>query len=165
QYIPLRLKSGNVFETVNTVAPGTKFKMEIKNSVECYTYIFGQETDGSSYTLFPYPSKEDATKTSFSPYCGITGYRLFPRGKSLVPDNVGNKDVFAIVVTKQALDWYAVNNAISKSSGNSYAGKVAAALNQQGIGNVRFATGNGGTINFREDGAQNAVICLVEVNK
>lgn len=30
QYIPLRLKSGNVFETVNTVAPGTKFKMEIK---------------------------------------------------------------------------------------------------------------------------------------
>ena len=165
QYISLRLKSGNVFETVNTVAPGTKFKMEIKNSVECYTYIFGQETDGSSYTLFPYPSKEDATKTSFSPYCGITGYRLFPRGKSLVPDNVGNKDVFAIVVTKQALDWYAVNNAISKSSGNSYAGKVAAALNQQGIGNVRFATGNGGTINFREDGAQNAVICLVEVNK
>ncbi len=165
QYIPLRLKSGNVFETVNTVAPGTKFKMEIKNSVECYTYIFGQETDGSSYTLFPYPSKEDATKTSFSPYCGITGYRLFPRGKSLVPDNVGNKDVFAIVVTKQALDWYAVNNAISKSSGNSYAGKVATALNQQGIGNVRFATGNGGTINFREDGAKNAVICLVEVNK
>lgn len=166
QYIPLRLRSGNVFETVNTVAPGTKFKMEIKNSVECYTYIFGQETDGSSYTLFPYPSKEDATKTSFSPYCGITGYRLFPRGKSLVPDNVGNKDVFAIVVTKQALDWYAVNNAISKSSGSRYADKVAAALNQNGIGNVRFATGTGGTINFREDGAaQNTVICLVEVNK
>lgn len=166
QYIPLRLRSANVFETVNTVAPGTKFKMEIKNSVECYTYIFGQETDGSSYTLFPYPSKEDATKTSFSPYCGITGYRLFPRGKSLVPDNVGNKDVFAIVVTKQPLDWYAVNNAISKSSGNSYADKVAAALNQNGIGNVRFAAGTGGTINFREEGAaQNAVICLVEVNK
>ncbi|HMU09907.1 MAG TPA: C1 family peptidase [Ferruginibacter sp.] len=166
QYIPLRLRSGNVFETVNTVAAGTKFKMEIKNSVECYTYIFGQETDGSSYTLFPYPSKEDATKTSFSPYCGITGYRLFPRGKSLVPDNVGNKDVFAIVVTKQALDWYAVNNAITKSSGNSYADKVAAALNQNGIGNVRFTTGTGGTINFREEGAaQNAVICLVEVNK
>ncbi|MBL0182617.1 MAG: peptidase C1A papain [Chitinophagaceae bacterium] len=166
QYIPLRLKSGNVFETVNTVAAGTKFKMEIKNSVECYTYIFGQETDGSSYTLFPYPSKEDATKTSFSPYCGITGYRLFPRGKSLVPDNVGTKDVFAIVVTKQPLDWYAVNNAITKSSGSNYADKVAAALNQNGVANARYATGTGGTINFKEDGAnQNAVICLVEVNK
>lgn len=166
QYIPLKLKAGNVFETVSTVAPGTKFKMEIKNSTECYIYIFGQETDGSSYTLFPYPSKEDATKTAFSPYCGITGYRLFPRGKSLVPDNVGNKDVFSIVVTKQAIDWYAVNNSISKSSGADYGTKVAAALNQNGVAGVRFAAGNGGTINFKADNAnQGAVICVVEVKK
>jgi hypothetical protein len=166
QYIPLQLKNGNVFETINTVAPGTKFKMEIKNSTECYIYIFGQETDGSSYTLFPYPSKEDATKTAFSPYCGITGYRLFPRGKSLVPDNVGNKDAFSIVITKQAIDWYAVNNAISKSSGTDYGTKVADALNQNGIAGVRFAAGNGGTINFKADNAnQSAVICVVEVKK
>lgn len=166
QYIPLRIKAGNVFETVGKVAPGTRFKMEIKNSVECYTYIFGQETNGTSYTLFPYPSKEDATKTSFSPYCGITGYRLFPRGKSLVPDNVGNKDVFAIVVTRQPLNWYAVNNAISGSAGTSYGDKVSAALSQSGIGNVRYAAGTGGTINFKEEGTQQkAIICVVEVNK
>jgi hypothetical protein len=166
QYIPLKLKSGNVFETVGKVAPGTRFKMEIKNSTECYIYIFGQETDGSSYTLFPYPNKEDATKTSFSPYCGITGYRLFPRGKSLVPDNIGNKDVFAVVVTKQAIDWFAVNNGISKSTGAGYAAKVADAVNQAGVQNVSFATGTGGTINFRTGNAnQEVVICVVEVNK
>ncbi len=166
QYIPLQLKDGNVFETVNKVAPGTKFKMEIKNSTECYIYIFGQETDGSSYTLFPYPSKEDATKTSFSPFCGITGYRLFPKGQNLVPDNVGNKDVFAIVVTKQALDWYAVNNAITKSSQAGYAAKVGDALQQNAVSGIRFATGSGGTINFRTTNtAQNAVLCVVEVNK
>ncbi|MBK6636022.1 MAG: hypothetical protein IPG38_18605 [Chitinophagaceae bacterium] len=166
QYIPLKLKAGNVFETVGTVEPGTKFKMEIKNSTECYIYIFGQETDGSSYTLFPYPGKEDATKTSFSPYCGITGYRLFPRGKSLVPDNVGTKDVFAVVVTKRAIDWFAVNNLISKNSGAGFAAKVAGALNQTGVPNVRFASGNGGTINFRTDNAnQEVVIGVVEVNK
>jgi len=166
QYIPLKLKSGNIFETVSTVAPGTKFKMEIKNSTECNIYIFGQETDGSSYTLFPYPSKEDATKTAFSPFCGITGYRLFPRGKSLVPDNVGNKDVFAIVVTKQPIDWYAVNNSISKSNGADYAAKVANALNANAVSGVRFASGSGGTINFKADNSgQNAVLCVVEVNK
>jgi Papain family cysteine protease len=166
QYIPLKLKAGNIFETVNTVAPGTKFKMEIKNSTECYIYIFGQETDGSSYTLFPYPLKEDATKTAFSPYCGITGYRLFPRGKSLVPDNVGNKDVFAIVVTKQAIDWYAVNNAISKSTGTDYAEKVAAALQQNAVPGVSFSSGSGGTINFKADNStRNAVLCVVEVKK
>ena len=166
QYIPLKLKAGNIFETVNIVAPGTKFKMEIKNSTECNIYIFGQETDGSSYTLFPYPSKEDATKTAFSPFCGITGYRLFPKGKNLVPDNVGNKDVFAIVVTKQAIDWYAVNNAITKSTGADYGTKVAAALQQNAVSGVRFASGSGGTINFKADNAnQNAVLCVIEVKK
>jgi hypothetical protein len=165
QYIPLQLKAGNIFETVGTIAPGTKFKMEIKNSTECNIYIFGQETDGSSYTLFPYPSKEDPTKTAFSPFCGITGYRLFPRGKSLVPDNVGNKDVFAIVVTKEAIDWYAVNNAISKSTGTDYAAKVANALQQHAVSGIRFATGTGGTINFRADNSSNAALCVVEVKK
>ncbi|HMI77518.1 MAG TPA: hypothetical protein VK484_01930, partial [Ferruginibacter sp.] len=165
QYIPLKLRADNIFETVGTVAPGTKFKMEIKNSTECNIYIFGQETDGSSYTLFPYPNKEDPAKTSFSPYCGITGYRLFPRGKSMVPDNVGNKDVFAIVVTKQAIDWYAVNNAVSKSTQPNYGAKVAEALQQNNISNTGFSAGAGGTISFKAGSNQNAVICVVEVNK
>ena len=137
-----------------------------KNSTECYTYIFGQETDGTSYTLFPYPSKEDATKTSFSPFCGITGYRLFPRGKNLVPDNIGNKDVFAVVVTKQELDWYAVNNAITRSTAGDYAAKVADALKQNAVSGISFSAGSGGTINFKANNPQqNAVLCVVEVNK
>ena len=166
QYIPLKIKAGNIFETVSTVAPHTKFKMEIKNSTECNIYIFGQETDGSSYTLFPYPDKTDGSKTAFSPYCGITGYRLFPRGKSLVPDSIGHKDIFAVVVTKQPIDWYATNTAISKSSAGDYGAKVMEALRGSAINNVRYATGNGGTINFKADnGQQNAVLCVVEVDK
>ena len=166
QYIPLKIKTGNVFETVSNVAPGTKFKMEIKNSTECNIYIFGQETDGSSYTLFPYPDKTDGTKTAFSPYCGITGYRLFPRGKSLVPDSIGHKDIFAIVVTKKPLDWYATNTAISKSSAADYSGKLKEALHDVNISNVNFSTGNSGTINFNAvNNQQEAVYCIVEVDK
>ena len=166
QYIPLRIRSGNIFETNGMMAPGTKFKMEIKNSTECNIYIFGQETDGTSYTLFPYPDKVDPTKTAFSPYCGITGYRLFPRGKSLVPDSIGHKDIFAIVVTKDPIDWNSINATISKSTATDYGSKVMEALKDNAISNVRFATGNGGTINFNADrGAQNAVFCVVEVNK
>ncbi len=166
QYIPLKIKGGNVFETVSTVAPRTKFKMEIKNSTECNIYIFGQETDGSSYTLFPYPDKADPTKTAFSPYCGITGYRLFPRGKSLVPDSIGHKDFFAIVVTKQPLDWYATNTAISKSSGADYGAKLMDALRSNNNSNVNFSTGNNGTINFKAaNDQQGAVFCIVEVDK
>ena len=166
QYIPLRIKAGNIFETVSTVTPGTKFKMEIKNSTECNIYIFGQETDGSSYTLFPYPDKTDPTKTAFSPYCGITGYRLFPRGKSLVPDSIGHKDVFAIVVSKQPLDWYATNTAISKSSGADYSAKLTNALQRNNNSNVNFSAGNGGSINFKSNNNQpDPVFCIVEVAK
>lgn len=129
-------------------------------------YIFGQETDGSSYTLFPYPDKADPTKTAFSPFCGITGYRLFPRGKSLVPDNVGHKDIFAIVVTKQAIDWFAVNNAISKSTQFDYTAKVADALQLDALSGGRFTSGPAGTINFRSAiSDQDVVFCTVEVTK
>ncbi len=165
QYIPLKMKQGNVFETVSTVAPGTKFKIEIKNSLECYTYIFGQETDGSSYTLFPYPSKQDATKTSFSPYCGITGYRLFPRGMSLAPDSTGKKDIFAIVVSKKPIDWYSVNTAISKSTQANYGDKVADALHI-GSNSAIYSSGANGAINFKNTNtSQDVVVSLVEVNK
>ena len=81
-----------------------------------------------------------------------------------MPDNIGSKDVFAIVVTKQEIDWYAVNNAITQSTGSDYAAKVADALRQNAVSAVRFATGNGGTINFRADNS-NAVVCVVEVKK
>ena len=54
-------------------------------------YLFGEETDGSSYVLFPYTEKH-------SPYCGITGTRLFPSDHSLEADDVGTVDVMAVVV-------------------------------------------------------------------
>jgi hypothetical protein len=54
QYIKLRSAGGNLFQTVAPIKVGTRFKMEIKNATECYIYVFGQETDGSSYVLFPY---------------------------------------------------------------------------------------------------------------
>jgi C1A family cysteine protease len=77
--IPFDYVDGIPFKTKNTIAKGTQFKIESTNSIECYTYILGQETDGSSYVLFPYTPKH-------SPYCGITGTRLFPKDHSLLPD-------------------------------------------------------------------------------
>jgi len=166
QYIPLKLKSGNVFETESNMSAGTKFKMEIKNSTECYIYIFGEETDGTSYTLFPYPDKDNPAKTSFSPYCGITGYRLFPRGKSMVPDNIGHKDIFAIVVSKQAIDWNATNSSISVNPSSDFGTRVLEALDGKAVRNVKFSTGTGGTINFKAPNSQqNAVYCIVEIDK
>lgn len=160
QYIPLSAGYGNVFSTVSPIQKGTKFKLELKNALECYVYIFGQDTDNSSYVLFPY-------KPIHSAYFGITGYRLFPRKESLQADSIGTKDRMAIVVSKQPLDYAALNTAINNSSQSTYAGKLNEAISANAITGVRFSNSNAGNIYFKAAAGEekNIVGCIVEIDK
>ncbi|MES2776395.1 MAG: C1 family peptidase [Bacteroidota bacterium] len=165
-YIGLSGGSNNIFSSA-TVAKGTTFKVEVKNTNECYVYVFGQETDNSSYTLFPYPKQDDPTKTAFSPYCGITGYRLFPRGKSMQPDSIGTKDYIAVVVSKQELNWYGLNQAISKNRTN-YATAVSSALSTNGasLGRMQVSSTGKGNMRFSAPaGDKSVAYAIVEINK
>ncbi|MES1224631.1 MAG: C1 family peptidase, partial [Bacteroidota bacterium] len=165
-YIPLKNSGSNVFETASPMKIGTRFKMEVKNSTECYIYVFGKETDGTSYTLFPYPKKDDPTKTKYSPYCGIAGYRLFPKGQSMAPDSIGNKDYMAVVVSKDSLNWNAINQQLSQNPNQDYASRLNAVLSGKLIRNVRFDATGKGTMHFKVDGDTNSVVaCVVEVDK
>lgn len=166
-YISLRTAGSNVFTTTSKVALGTRFKMEVKNTRECYVYVFGKDVDGSSYTLFPYPTKEDATKTKYSPFCGITGYRMFPRDKSMEPDSIGAKDLIAVVITRQPLDWYALNQRISQNPQQDYGQRLNNALGSAQNRKVRFATTGKGTMQFTFEGNNDdeVVACVVEINK
>lgn len=156
QQIPLRNKGGIVFNTAAPIAKGTKFKIEVTNSLDCYTYLFGQETDQSSYVLFPYTAKH-------SPYCGITGTRMFPKDYSLQADATGAKDFMAIVVTKKPIDYNELNTAISSQTG-SYEEKVRKALGNLLIPSVSFKTGE--TISFTLNNvADGAVAMVIEVDK
>jgi hypothetical protein len=124
------------------------------------------ETDGSSYVLFPYPTKEDPTKTMFNPYCGITGYRLFPRGKSLMADEVGNKDFMAIITSKVELDVFQLNETINKNKSNGFENAVNIAIRRQSVNGVQFISNNDGTINFKTPtGDKAALACIVAIDK
>lgn len=165
-YIPLKQMSANRFETTGPVRQGIRFKMEVKNTTECYTYVFGKETDGTSFTLFPYPNQNDPAKTRYSPFCGITGYRLFPKDKSMTPDSIGNRDVIAIVVSKKELDWYTLNAAISQQPTIDYASRVATALRQNAAGNIRYSHTNTGTIQLQGPASDDQLAtCIVEISK
>jgi papain like protease len=165
-YIPLKNPSSNIFETTSTMRPGTKFKMEVKNSTECYIYVFGKETDGTSYTLFPYPSKDDPTTTKYSPFCGIAGYRLFPNDKSMKADSIGNKDFIAVVVSKDSLNWNAINQQISQNPQQDYASRLNSVLTDKLIRSVHFDATAKGNMHFKVDGTGNgAVACIVEIDK
>lgn len=166
KYIGLTTAGSNLFQTINPVAKGTTFKVEVKNNTECYVYVIGMETDGSSYVLFPYPTKEDPTKTMFNPYCGITGYRLFPRGKSLMADEIGNKDFMAIITSKDELDVFQLNEAINKNKANGFENAVNSAIRRQSVNGVQFNSNNDGTIQFTtKTGDKAAVASIIAIDK
>lgn len=156
-YIPFRYKGGMTFSNTEPMVTDQDFKIEITNSMECYVYVFGEETDGSSYTLFPYTPKH-------SPYCGITGTRLFPRDYSLYPDNTGRQDHIAVVISKQKLDYNKLNSAINASNGTTFEAKVYNTLSDELIDNVQFSAN--GMISFDCDTKQkNAVALVLELSK
>lgn len=165
-YIPLQLKSGNVFQTKQPIIKGTQFKMEVKNTAECYVYVLGKETDGSSYVLFPYPSRQDPTKTKFSPYCGITGYRLFPRGMSMMADSIGTKDYIAVVISKDSLNVFQLNNAVNSNRSAGFEQAVSSAISRHSISGITFSNTSEGTMSFKTNaGDKSAVACIVEIEK
>lgn len=165
QYIKLRSAGGNLFQTVAPIKVGTRFKMEIKNATECYIYVFGQETDGSSYVLFPYLKKGE-TVSKHSPYCGITGFRLFPKSQSMEADSLEKQDFIAVVVSKDELDYNQLNTAINQSRQSNYQGKVSEALKSIMIDGARFNNTNDGTMYFKVDANSNkAVACVVAIDK
>ncbi|MFT4521916.1 MAG: C1A family cysteine protease [Bacteroidia bacterium] len=156
QNMNMQQVSGNLFRNVNKIAKGTRFKVEVTNSIECFTYVFGQELNGSSYVLFPYTSKH-------SPYCGITGTRLFPRGQSLMADADGNRDHMVVVVSKVELNWNELNSAINAAPG-TYQQKVNTALSSVQISNPQFTSGN--TIRFNANITDKKAVAMVfEIDK
>jgi hypothetical protein len=163
--IPLKVTTGNLFQTTTPIAIGTRFKMSIENATECYIYVFGMETDNSSYVLFPY-LKQGETVSKHSPYCGITGYRLFPKAQSMEADNLGNRDYIAIVVSKDELDYNQLNKSISTSSRPDYQGKVNEALQSILIRSSKYTNTGDGRIYFKVDANDNkAVACVVAIDK
>ncbi|HRH69687.1 MAG TPA: C1 family peptidase [Flavobacteriales bacterium] len=124
EYIALRNVGGRTFRTEKPIAKGTRFKVEVTNNTECYIYCFGQETDGSSYVLFPNTPKH-------SPYCGITGKRVFPRDQSMTADDEGTMDVMAILVYNQSVDFTKIDAALKASTAKGLDPKLETVLGNE----------------------------------
>jgi len=154
--IPLRNTAGNVFRSTTPIAKGSKFKIEVTNNAECYTYVFGQEADGRTYVLFPYTPKH-------SPYCGITGTRLFPSDHSLMADDEGDLDVMAVLVTNQPFDYPKLNEAMLASPAKGLDAKLRAVLGDELSADVRFTDGE--TIGATSEGGRNALAIVLELEK
>lgn len=157
QNIAFQQVNGNLFKTTSPIKIGDKFKIEVTNNIPCYTYVFGQETDGSNYTLFPYTQMH-------SPYCGITGTRLFPNDYSMQADDVGNSDFMAVIISQSPMDYVEMNNAINGAQGSTYQQKINNAFAGKLISNIAFKSGQ--DIQFDGKlGSQNMVAVVMQIDK
>jgi hypothetical protein len=106
------------------------FKVNPKlNPIE--SYPMREDDDKTAEVLFPYTPKH-------SPYCGITGTRLFPRDYSMEPNDVGQTDKIAIVITKKPIDYVAYKEKIDAAKGANFEDRVKKAFNYLYQG-VRYA--------------------------
>ena len=150
--LPLTRVSDNYFECAEKLSKNDLFKTQLTNNVECYIYIFGEETDGSSYVLFPYTKKH-------SPYCGITGTRLFPRDYSMHADELGSNDKIGVVITKKPIDYNEMNEKISKSPGSDYSSKLKNALGVLSEEKTQYSGSR--TVNFAAEITQDKAVHFV----
>lgn len=157
EFMELEQTGKYTFANTTPFEKGASFKIAVNNSMDCYLYIFGEETDGSSYILFPYEK--------FSPYFGVTGTRLFPRDKSLTADNKGTVDYMAIVATKEPIDFKQLNNRINNSSKQSYAARVREAVGKEAIANPDWLVDTDGIQYSGESDGKNALIMVFEITK
>lgn len=156
KHIPLKKDGDNIFSTTAPVKKGTRFKIEITNNKECYTYVFALDANKKSEVLFPYTPKH-------SPYCGITGTRLFPKDHSMELDQTGDRDEMAIVLCKTPLDYQALNAAVN-SAGGTYADKLAKALQGKLQTAVRYSAGDVIGVQTTLNEGQ-AVVMLIGIDK
>ena len=156
--IPLVREGGRVFRTAKPIGKGTRFKIEVTNNAECYTYLFGEETDGSTYTLFPYTPKH-------SPYCGITGTRVFPKDQSLTADDLGTTDVMAVLVYNQPVNYPQMNEAMSQNPAKGLEAKLAAALGNELMNADGLTYSEGATFGASGPATSNAVAFVLKIDK
>jgi hypothetical protein len=156
-YIPLVNKGNNIYSTTQPVKISTKFKVEFKNNIECYVYIFGKEVDNGSYVLFPYTPKHSA-------YCGVTGTRVFPRNQSMSPDEKGTKDYICVLISKNQLDYKSLNEKFNTNKTLDFQTRINQIITDDLISDVKFNIDN--KVNFTANATtKNIVPILIEINK
>lgn len=156
--IPLVHAGGRVFRTATPIHKGDRFKVEVTNDLECYIYCFGQEMDGSTYVLFPNTPKH-------SPYCGVTGTRIFPTDQSMTADAMGTTDVMAILVFNQPIDFPDLNERLKASTTQGLDAKLQAVLGSELLEAGQAMYSEGPTVGISAPATTNGLAVVLEIDK
>ena len=83
-----------------------------------------------------------------------------------MPDSLGTKDIMAVVISKDTLDWFGINKQISHNPGRDFALRLNEIFRNKLVQNTRFQTTAKGNMQFKAEGDNNAVVaCIFEIDK
>ena len=83
----------------------------------------------------------------------------------MMPDSIGTKDYIAVVVSKEELPWYELNQNIS-TPGSNYASNVGNALRSYGSASLQVSSTGNGNLRFTADaGVKGVAYAVIEINK
>jgi hypothetical protein len=84
----------------------------------------------------------------------------------MTSDSLGNRDEMAIVVSKQELDWNAINQQVSQNPQTDFGSRLSSVLSSKLIKNVTFQSSGNGTMQFKVNGDDNQVVAsIVSIDK
>lgn len=157
----LRNVRENLFETTTPIKVGTELKIEITNSLECFTYVFSKEADrgnqqGNALKIFP-PSDQ------YSSYMGIVGTRLFPRNGKFFADDEGTRDFMAIVYSKNELNPDQIRQSIDNAGKGNFYDNVMAAVGRRAFQNLNYKSKSGNLVSFNQSATARQDIAVVVI--
>jgi hypothetical protein len=82
----------------------------------------------------------------------------------MTPDDKGNRDYIAVVVSKTPLDWNVLNSRINTSRQGNYIGKVREAIGQEEVPGVKFSVPDAVDFSCELNG-KNVVATVIEIDK
>jgi hypothetical protein len=96
----------------------------------------------------------------------LEGTRIFPKDQSMTVDDIGTRDVMAILVYNQPIDFPTVDKQMKANPATGLDGKLAAVLSDELIDptNVNY-TAVDGSFGASCDASRNAVALVIEVEK
>ena len=84
----------------------------------------------------------------------------------MTPDSAGTRDEMAVVISKQELDWNALNQQISQNPQTEFGSRLNSILSSKLIRNVTFQAAGSGTMKFNVNGDDNQVVAaIVSIDK
>ena len=84
----------------------------------------------------------------------------------MMPDSIGTKDIMAVVVSRQPLDWFSLNQQVSKNPQQDYAQRLTGALGASLTRSVNYQGNSKGSMQIKADGDANKVVaCIIEIDK